>query len=174
MLLAVVTSGILAVGVWAQEPDLTLDVTHRARSVQPGEVVVLEVRPSAAVVAIHAMAFGSSVPFFASGPDGVWRGVVGIDLEARPAEYSVALRAKTFGGATVRTTYTLVVTPKEFPTRHLEVAPSFVDPPAEVVDRIQRATTSRCPSTLAKSRSPWKRDCGSRSARAAAPWVQAS
>ncbi len=138
MLLAVVTSGILAVGVRAQEPELTLDVTHRARSVQPGEVVVLEVRPSAAVVAIHAMAFGSSVPFFASGPDGVWRGVVGIDLEARPAEYSVALRAKTFGGATVRTTYTLVVTPKEFPTRHLEVAPSFVDPPAEVVDRIQR------------------------------------
>ena len=64
-------------------------------------------------------------------------GLVGIDLAASPGEYPIAVRATTGGGDTVRSTYTLNVDAKEFPTRHLSVSSSFVNPPAETLDRIQ-------------------------------------
>ncbi len=118
--------------------ELTLEVTHRARSVQPGELVVLEVRPSEPPVIIRATAFGAAVALYPDDSDGVWRGLIGIDLEARPDDYAVAIRATTGGGATVRATYPLTVAPKEFPTRNLTVAPNFVNPPPDVLDRIQR------------------------------------
>ena len=118
--------------------EVTLGVSHRARAVHPGEVIVMEVRPSAPLATIRATAFGATIRFFPSGEDGVWRGLVGIDLAASPGEYPIAVRATTGGGDTVRSTYTLNVGPKEFPTRHLSVSPSFVNPPAETLDRIQR------------------------------------
>ena len=117
--------------------EVTLDVSHRARAVHPGEVVVMQVRPSEPLVTIRATAFGATIRFFPSGEDGVWRGLIGIDLATSPGEYPVAVRATSDGGDTVRSTYTLNVDPKEFPTRHLSVNPSFVTPPAEALERIQ-------------------------------------
>jgi murein DD-endopeptidase MepM/ murein hydrolase activator NlpD len=125
-------------GLMAAE-DVTLAVSHRARAIQPGEAVILEVRPSAPPVAVHGTVFGHGVRFFeATPPDGVWRALVGIDLETEPGDYELAVRASTLGGRTVHATYTLGVEAKEFPTRHLKVNPSFVNPPSEVIDRIQR------------------------------------
>ena len=43
---------------------LMLDVSHHARALQPGEIVVLEVRPSTPSVLIHATAFSNSIKFF--------------------------------------------------------------------------------------------------------------
>ena len=135
-----VVVGVIAtilVSELAAQP-LTLDVTHRARSVQPGEVVVMEVRPSEPPVTVRATAFGSAIAFYPDDSAGVWRGLVGIDLDARPDDYAVTIRATTGQGATVRATYTLTVAPKEFPTRRLTVAPNFVNPPPDVLERIQR------------------------------------
>ena len=120
----------------AQAP--VLDIGHRARTVQPGEVVVLEVRPTEPVVTVRATAFGSNINFYPDGQTGTWKGLIGIDLDARPGDYQVAVRATSGRGETVRSTYGLTVEPKEFPTRHLSVNPSFVNPPADVLDRIQR------------------------------------
>jgi len=114
-----------------------LDVGHRARAIQPGEVVVLEVRPSEPLVTVKATVFGSRIRFFSDETDGVWRGLIGIDLDTRPGDYGVAVRGTTGSGDTVRATYTLAVEPKEFATRHLSVNPSFVNPPAEVLERIR-------------------------------------
>ena len=131
--------GLIAISVSTiGAQDVTIDVSHRTRAVHPGEVVVMAVRPSAPLVTIRATAFGATVRFFQSGEDGVWRGLVGIDLATSPGEYPVAVRATTGGGDRVRSTYTLNVDPKEFPTRHLSVSPSFVNPPAEAFERIQR------------------------------------
>lgn len=115
-----------------------LKVGHRARAVQPGEVVVIEVRSSEPLVTVRATAFGSTTNFFFSGADDVWLGLIGIDLDTRPDEYPVAVRATTGSGDTVRTAYTLAVVAKEFPTRRLSVSPNFVNPPADVLGRIQR------------------------------------
>ena len=135
--LSVVAPAVITVSdVIAQTP--TLDVGHRARSVQPGEVVVIEVRPSEPAVSVRATAFGSTIRFFSDGSSHVWRGIIGIDLEARPDDYPVAVRATLGNGDMARTTYLLSVQPKEFPTRQLSVNPSFVNPPANVLGRIRR------------------------------------
>ena len=119
--------------------DVTLAVSHHARAVQPGEAVVIEVRPSAPPVEVRATAFGHGVRFFRTSlADGVWRGLVGIDLDTKPGNHSVAVRATTAEGRTVHATYVLTVWPKDFPTRHLTVSPSFVNPSPEVLDRIRR------------------------------------
>ena len=120
----------------AQGP--TIEISHRARALHPGEVVVLEVRASEPFASVRATVFGSTIRFFAVTADGLWRGLVGIDLTADAGIHPVSLVATMADGSAIRRDYTLAVEPKEFPTRQLTVAPSFVNPPAEVLDRIQR------------------------------------
>lgn len=132
------TAAALVLGagaVLAQTPPLT--VVHHARAVHPGEVVILEVRSSRALAHVRATAFGATVRFFPAAR-GVWHGLAGIDLDTRPDSYPVVVEAAGGDGATLRTTYTLEVEPKEFPTRHLTVEPRYVEPPADVLDRILR------------------------------------
>ena len=116
----------------------TLDISHRARELHPGEVVVVEVRASTPSVNIRASAFGHSIRFFRIGNIGTWRALVGIDLETEPGDYPIVVCATTSNGETERFTYILTIGPKEFPTRQLRVASSFVNPPPEVLGRIQR------------------------------------
>ena len=132
----VALTAISGTGLSIAEP--LLDIEHQARSAQPGEVVVIQVRPSEPVISVQAVAFGAAVRFFQDVTGGVWNGVVGIDLETRPGDHALAVRATLANGDTVRATYRLSVTPKEFPTRHLSVNPSFVNPPADVLERITR------------------------------------
>ena len=131
-----------------------LEVGHRARAVQPGEVVVIEVRSSEPLVTVRATAFGSMTNFFSNGADDVWLGLIGVDLDTRPDEYPVAVRATTGSGDTVRSAYTLAVEAKEFPTRRLSVSPNFVNPPADVLGRIQREAARQAEifGTASKSR----------------------
>jgi len=107
-----------------------LTVTHTARAVRPGEVVVLTIRGAAAPVGVRA--FGSEWPAFRAADD-TWRALVGIDLEIKPGSYNVAV---TSGDA--RTSHPLVVTAKQFPTRRLSVDPALVIPPEEERERIER------------------------------------
>lgn len=135
---AVATVVTLAIGQPA-DAELTLKISHRARAVQPGEVVALEVRPSELPITVGATAFGGSVRFFPiADDDDTWVALVGIDLTAPPGAHLVAVHATARDGTTVHQTYSLGVEPKEFQTRRLNVAPNFVSPPAEVIERIQR------------------------------------
>ena len=115
-----------------------LDVSHRARAIHPGEVVVLEVRAGAPLADLSATAFGHEIRLFQDPSDGVWRGLVGIDLTTEPGSYEVTVRASTAGGGRAEIAYALDVAPKEFPTRRLKVAPKYVDPPPDVIERILR------------------------------------
>ncbi len=117
--------------------ELTLELSHRARDVYPGEIVVLEVRPSEDPVTLSATAFGNSVQFFRSSND-VWAALLGIDLTTEPGSYDVSVRATAQDGHVTQETYALSVGQKDFPTRRLNVDPSFVSPPSEVIERIQR------------------------------------
>ena len=120
------------------EPDLILNVTHRARALHPGEVVVLDVRTSEPPASLRATAFGADLRFFPAGPANVRAALIGIDLMVEPGTYPVTVRATAVDGSAAEDTYTLEVAPKEFPTRRLTVNPSYVDPPPAIVDRILR------------------------------------
>lgn len=128
---------ILGAAAPAAAERLVLDISHRARALHPGEVVVLEVRVAERGAAPRVTAFGKSIRVFPIEDGRLWRGLVGIDLTVEPGVVPVAV-AVDAGGAEVRETYELAVEPKQFPTRRLRVAPRYVDPPPDVLARIQR------------------------------------
>ena len=66
-----------------------------------------------------------------------WRALVGIDLDTTPGTYEITATSRT-GDVTFRAAQDLIVTAREFPTRKLTVDENFVNPPAEVTERIAR------------------------------------
>jgi len=114
-------------------PPPTLAVTTQARGLHQGEVVVLTVTADAPLSAVRVHAFERAVPVVRLGES--WRALIGIDLSAELGTYPVQIEADSPTGSATAT-QTLVLAPKEFPTRRLTVAPNFVNPPAAVSARI--------------------------------------
>jgi murein DD-endopeptidase MepM/ murein hydrolase activator NlpD len=105
----------------AQKAASLLDVTFFPTEVHPGDVVRLDV---AGVDKFSATVLGKQVT----------DGLIGIDLDTKPGSYSVRIETPDSRIAT----RSLQVLPKDFPVRRLRVAPAFVEPPAEEIDRITR------------------------------------
>ena len=118
-----------------------LSITHKARALQPGELVVLTIVSNEAVSTIDVKAFNrthraQALPPTTARPH-AWIALVGIDLEVRPGTYAVSVSATgPAGAATAR--HRLAVRAKRFPTRRLTVDPNFVNPPASEAARIER------------------------------------
>ena len=112
---------------------VTIQIAVHARSVQPGELVVLSISLPQPRHAIHVRAFDRDMPAFAVS-DTEWRALVGIDLDRKPGDYRIVVDA----GEGLTADEHLVVSPKKFPTRRLSVDENFVNPPASVTARIER------------------------------------
>jgi murein DD-endopeptidase MepM/ murein hydrolase activator NlpD len=125
----------VAVGSQSEGDALVLHVSHPARALHPGDVVLLAVEASRPLVGIEADAFGQAVRFWPNGAAGEWRALVGIGLDTRPGRYDVTVRAK----GTRR--MILLVEPKRFETRQLRVSQDFVNPPPSERGRIERDAT---------------------------------
>jgi murein DD-endopeptidase MepM/ murein hydrolase activator NlpD len=114
-----------------------IDVALVARAIQPGEVIRVDVTCACGSTAPRALALDRNIPMALS-PDGTrWQGLIGIDLDVAPADYSLVVSAPHLRPPPAREV-SLHVQPKQFRTRTLRVAPEYVDPPAPVVDRILR------------------------------------
>ena len=109
-----------------------LTLTVAARSIQPGELVVLTVATATPLDAVRARAFDRDLMPFKIDAQ-TWRVLVGIDLEAKPGAYPIVVSASA-GRATA--THVLQVVDKRFPTRTLTVDDAFVNPPASAAARI--------------------------------------
>ncbi len=123
----------VAVPVAAQPLDVT--VSHHARGLFPGEAVLLRVEVSGPLTEVRATAFDETVRFYLA-PDGVWHGLVGIDLLVEPGDHDVTLRIMPETGKGIAHVYTLKVEHKAYQTRQLTVAPRYVEPSPEVGERI--------------------------------------
>jgi murein DD-endopeptidase MepM/ murein hydrolase activator NlpD len=110
----------------------TLQILARSRSTQPGELVVLRITAPVGTRALHVRAFDRDIAAYPV-DDRRWQALVGIDLDARPGTYRVAVAT---GDGRDKATYDLVVRPKRFPTRRLTVDPDFVTPPPSAEARI--------------------------------------
>jgi len=145
---ACVTSGMQA----PQAPALAagLTITHAARQVAPGEVVLLTITGTAPLTSVTGTAFGQRLAAFpgdAAGADGardtagstrVWQALAGIDLGTAAGVSTVSVEARTVDGAVVRGSHRLTVAPKKFGVRRLRVPEQFVTPPASALARIAR------------------------------------
>jgi murein DD-endopeptidase MepM/ murein hydrolase activator NlpD len=121
----------------AQADEAALQVSHRARRVAPGEVVLVTVRARAAVTDVQGRWFGEVVRFYKDA-GGAWQGLAPIDLGVRAGRYTLAITANTETGGTVMRDYVLAVQSRAFPVRRLTVAPEFANPPPGTIARIER------------------------------------
>ncbi len=128
-------AAITAAVAGAAAPDDGLRVTHWARGIQPGEVLLLRLESDQPLVSAEARFLERTFPLFEDG-EGGWVGLVGIDLEAGPGSGVLEVHGRT-GGQTLRHTLPLQVRAKKFPVRHLQVEDRYVSPPPEVQRRIE-------------------------------------
>jgi len=112
-------------------------VSRVARSVAPGELVLLTVACTTPLQKIEVTAFGRSIPFYEAETPRAWQGLVGIDLNTKPGKHEVAIVGRA-GSSTFTRTYTLAVAPKRFRTRQLTVPQQFVTPPESERARIEQ------------------------------------
>jgi murein DD-endopeptidase MepM/ murein hydrolase activator NlpD len=122
----------------ALAPPADLTVAHRARSLQPGEVVVLTIESSRPLRDVRVSAFDRSFLCFETGDPRKWAGLVGIDLDTKPGNHAATVRGRDADGKVMTVQYPLLVDSKRFPTRALTVDEKYVSPPRDVVARIQR------------------------------------
>ncbi len=87
---------------------------------------------------MQVKAFGKAFVFYPTEDGRVWQGLIGIDLETTPDDYSLTLTGSTVAGFPVEAAYSLRVLDKEFPTRRLTVEEKFVNPPQQELERIRR------------------------------------
>ena len=126
----------LAAAAAAGQP-FDVEVSHRARGVQPGEVVLVSVSSPEGLASVEGTIFDRTVHFHHT-EDGSWRGLVGIDLMVEPGDHHLVLRITAADGSALTRVHRLAVTDKQYPTRHLRVEPRYVEPPPEVAARIER------------------------------------
>jgi hypothetical protein len=112
----------------------TISVSHHARALQPGELVMLTVRTSAPATEVRATGFGRDLKMFQRDPLS-WRALLGIDLDVVPGAHQIPVEA-IVEGAVVRQIATLRVLAKTFPTRRLTVPDRYAEPPPDVQARI--------------------------------------
>jgi len=118
-------------------PPEELAVTHRARSLQPGEVVLLTVECPQAIKDLKATVFGKAFWFFPKPESNAWQGLIGIDGEVKAGRYPVEIRATGIDGQPRHAAHILEIQGKQFPTRVLSVDEKYVTPPESVQERIK-------------------------------------
>jgi len=128
---------LFAVVMWSltAPDDQTIEIAAKARSIRPGELVVLTVTPPPGSDSVQIRAFNRDIPAFRTG-DRTWEALVGIDLDVRPGNYPVNVSA-----GTARAVHELVVEKRTFPTRRLKVDEAFVTPPPSEQARIDKEAT---------------------------------
>jgi murein DD-endopeptidase MepM/ murein hydrolase activator NlpD len=117
--------------------DEVITFVHEERSLQPGELVLVEAISSRPLRKLVIEAFDRQFPAFAEHDGLKWVGLVGIDLETKPGRYKVKLNGAGIDGKNVAAPGELIVTAKRFPTRELTVDEKYVTPPAKVLSRIK-------------------------------------
>ena len=129
-LACVLAALVIAAGA-AESP---VRVVVSAAPVRPGTVVAVRVVSAAPLESVTARVFDREFRFYPEDGGRVWRGLVGVDLSTEPGKYSLTVEAK--GSAPVARG--LVVRPGNFPERRITVDDRFVNPPADVLERIRR------------------------------------
>ena len=124
-------------GPVAEAQNNALTFVHKERSLQPGELVLLEARSSRPLERLFVEAFGRQFPAFAESGRLRWIALAGIDLGTRPGRYRVTLSGTDTAGRSLAALETLAVEAKRFPTRELTVDEKYVTPPAAALSRIK-------------------------------------
>lgn len=111
-------------------PALALAVPRNAPV--PGGIAVVEL-PASGEAAPAAWFSGS--PLLVLRNDGVWKALIGLPITLEPGQHALEWAANDSGA---RQQIVFRVTEKQYPTQALKVAPKYVEPDAETLERIAR------------------------------------
>jgi len=129
---------VLANTSWqlSAQQQLSVRTTAFGEAAYPGSVVRLDIVCRCDADRAVATVFKRDVPL--SRTDVGWQGWIGVDLDTKAGSYPIAVHVNASGKPALTAAQTLAIKPKQFPVRRLSVAPQFVDPPANEMDRIKR------------------------------------
>jgi len=122
-------------------PLVPLEIELRARSMGPGEPVRVIATAAEPLASLEGSFLDEPVFFVReSTSDGGerWTGWTMIALDREAGLASVDLRGRTRSGRAAAATRAVTVEPNTFPEEMLTVAPRYVEPPAEVRERLAR------------------------------------
>jgi murein DD-endopeptidase MepM/ murein hydrolase activator NlpD len=115
-----------------------LIVDHATAGVKPGDVVLLTVTAPVEMLHVRARVFDKVIEMWSDDRGLAWRALAGVDVATAPGSYTVIVEGQTAQGDEASAVSVLNVTRKVFGVRNLRVDPKFAEPPASVIERIQR------------------------------------
>ena len=130
-------AGVAAGSAGVPADSLRLEMSHVARALRPGEVVLLRARTSAPADSVTGRAPAGALHFWKTADPLVWEAVLGLDVEAKAGPVRLTVRA-VGSGSSADGSHVLTVAPKSFPARRITVDPRFANPPASELPRIER------------------------------------
>jgi murein DD-endopeptidase MepM/ murein hydrolase activator NlpD len=123
----------------AADPAITIEV--KARAIAPGEPVRVEVLSPAPLQRLEGRFLDETVFMSRIGScvdDELWSGWAMVPLDQEPGQATIDMSGEAADGRPVVGTRAVKIAAKEFPEEHLSVAPKYVEPPAEVQERLSR------------------------------------
>lgn len=113
-------------------------ISMKARTMEQGELIVVTIKTTTAAERVMVSAFGRETKAFRDQDPLTWRALIGIDLDQKPDKYTVKIEVSSGSGKSAGFDQSVTVLPHAFPTRTLTVDDAYVNPPAEVTERIAR------------------------------------
>ena len=113
-----------------------LRVEHLPKLVRQGDVCLLRASGPAALKSIHGEFQGNKFPMAAGVRDGIFEGLLGIDLNTRPATYKIKVVATDGEGKVYSRSLLLKVRKVDFKTQRLSLPSSMVDLDPKTLERV--------------------------------------
>jgi len=117
-------------------PTPRLRLTPSTREPRQGAVVSVVLRSDAPLTAAALGGDDERIALESDGSGRVFRGLVGVDFEAKTGKHVFAAAATDSCGASHHATLELRVRPGQFPSQRLKLEPKYVEPPESEKERI--------------------------------------
>jgi murein DD-endopeptidase MepM/ murein hydrolase activator NlpD len=121
----------------AGQEDIGADILLDSRSMQPGEVIRLTVRPNKTVKAVQVRFQNVKTILGQTSDPNEFIAFIGLDLGIEPGHYSLYFSILHLDGNVEHQERNIEVKDREFPVKKLWVDEKFVTPPVSVHERIR-------------------------------------
>lgn len=113
-------------------------VAYEPAQLVNGSPVLFRVTAPQRLRSLQATWLEHQVSFRESKPCHCWYAIAGVDLAAKPGKYQLELNGTTGTGSKVHFSRAVTVAPGRYPRTALSVAPEYVEPPKETLERIEQ------------------------------------
>lgn len=114
-----------------------LRVSWTPHNIATGSPCLFRAEIANSISSLHGTWLGHEIAFFPSADPHIWYGLAGVDVEAKPGSYTLALEATLVDGKLIHQESTVLVQRAAYKTETLTVPDRFVQPDADTLRRIE-------------------------------------